>query len=55
MKKNYRQPNTIIVKVKMQSMIAASPVATLDMGGTTQTTGELLSRERGWDNEGDDW
>ena len=54
MKKNYMQPNTLIVQLKMHSMIAASPT-TPGIGGTTSSTSDLLSRERGWDDEEDDW
>lgn len=51
MKKNYKQPNTIVVKVKMQSMITVSP---LGIGGTTQSKDDLLSREHNTDWEEDD-
>ena len=51
MKKNYMQPNTIIVQLKMHSMIAASP----KLGGTTSNPDDLLSRERGWDDDEEDW
>lgn len=48
MKKNYQQPNTIIIKVSMQSMIAATG---LGLEGTTDKTSDLLSREKGWDDD----
>jgi hypothetical protein len=56
MKKNYNQPDTIIVKLTTQSMIAISPTGAPGMGGTTNNTSDLLSLDRSsdWDDE-DDW
>ncbi|MBO4810379.1 MAG: hypothetical protein J5552_02300 [Prevotella sp.] len=54
MKKTYKQPNTIIVKVRMQSMIANT---TLGLAGTTNQVDDLLSRDHNssWDDEDDDY
>ena len=55
MKKNYNQPDTIIVKLKTQHLLNTTAGAP-GMGGTTSNTSDLLSRDRSsdWDDE-DDW
>ena len=55
MKKNYMQPNTIIVNIRMHSLLSNSPGSTPGLGGTTSNTSDLLSRERGWDDDEEDW
>lgn len=46
MKKIYMKPESLLVKVELQQMIALSK-----QGGEANPNGEVLSRESGWDDE----